>query len=720
MALDRLTKVDGGGISTTSDYRVGIITASKFVGPIEGTITATDGTFSGNVTIGGTLTYEDVTNIDSVGIITAQKDIHVGAGVSVVGVGTFNSDIHLGQFVVHKGDTTTHFGFDVPNQIEFTAGNNERLRITNTGNVHFAGDQSGVNRGIIYNGPGYFGLFGSSSGSTKREIRFHSSSSGNDETLRISTGGNVAIYKDLDVDGHTNLDNVSIAGVATVYGTSSYDILQLRAQDNNGIANLNIYANGTTGHSRILFSDTAASSGDGYINYSHTDRALTFTTAGTNNERLRITSGGDVTTTGTSTFSRQNAGFTARAGDAVSITRASGTPLEINRTGSDGQMISLFDDNTQEAAISLDGGSLVFGLPNSSDPHLEITSAGILKQFASGGDNQFVTKRTGSTYSNGDYFFHLSANNSGDTTVGNLGFYRETANDDARFAIKTKESGGNNSERFRIDSLGRASFSKNGWTGNDMSFALTVHTGSTSDGGNNNAVNDGIMIVSQNNNGNQNSTTGKLMFCGHGQTNGPFLYGKNAQAYGKKDLVINTHSTANSYSTQLEETARFTYYGALRVDKIEPRDGLDTNAFGGVIQVKWSANVDNANYSSSSDVAMQTVAITPTRNDARILIHVCYPSIRSFTTGNTRNRLNHHITRDGSEIYSLPEMPQWRGANFNNSGVEINSNVAFTHIDSPSTTSEVTYRATWQSADSQTWNTASAQMVMICVELTGY
>ena len=38
MALDRLTKVDGGGISTTSDYRVGIITASKFVGPIEGVV----------------------------------------------------------------------------------------------------------------------------------------------------------------------------------------------------------------------------------------------------------------------------------------------------------------------------------------------------------------------------------------------------------------------------------------------------------------------------------------------------------------------------------------------------------------------------------------------------------------------------------------------------------------------------------------------------------
>ena len=29
-------------------------------------------TFTSNVTIGGTLTYEDVTNIDSVGVITAR------------------------------------------------------------------------------------------------------------------------------------------------------------------------------------------------------------------------------------------------------------------------------------------------------------------------------------------------------------------------------------------------------------------------------------------------------------------------------------------------------------------------------------------------------------------------------------------------------------------------------------------------------------------------
>ena len=44
-------------------------------------------TFSGNVTIGGTLTYEDVTNIDSVGIVTARAGINMSGGQLLVGTG---------------------------------------------------------------------------------------------------------------------------------------------------------------------------------------------------------------------------------------------------------------------------------------------------------------------------------------------------------------------------------------------------------------------------------------------------------------------------------------------------------------------------------------------------------------------------------------------------------------------------------------------------------
>ena len=79
------TKVIGAGIKTTTDARVGILTAERFDGPF------TDLTVTNNLTVGGVLTYEDVKNVDAIGIITARKDIHVGAGISVVGVATANT-----------------------------------------------------------------------------------------------------------------------------------------------------------------------------------------------------------------------------------------------------------------------------------------------------------------------------------------------------------------------------------------------------------------------------------------------------------------------------------------------------------------------------------------------------------------------------------------------------------------------------------------------------
>ena len=82
----------------------GIVTANGFVGPLEGNvtgdltgdvnagvITAVSGNFTGNVTIGGTLTYEDVTNVDSIGIVTARdgivvntRGIHVLSGITTL------------------------------------------------------------------------------------------------------------------------------------------------------------------------------------------------------------------------------------------------------------------------------------------------------------------------------------------------------------------------------------------------------------------------------------------------------------------------------------------------------------------------------------------------------------------------------------------------------------------------------------------------------------
>ena len=59
---------------------------------VTGVVTAKSGSFSGNVSIGGTLTYEDVTNVDSIGLITARSGIDVLAGgINAVGVITATS-----------------------------------------------------------------------------------------------------------------------------------------------------------------------------------------------------------------------------------------------------------------------------------------------------------------------------------------------------------------------------------------------------------------------------------------------------------------------------------------------------------------------------------------------------------------------------------------------------------------------------------------------------
>ena len=48
-------------------------------GTFTGSIVSVAATFSGNVSVGGTLTYEDVTNIDSTGIVTARTGVQLGA-----------------------------------------------------------------------------------------------------------------------------------------------------------------------------------------------------------------------------------------------------------------------------------------------------------------------------------------------------------------------------------------------------------------------------------------------------------------------------------------------------------------------------------------------------------------------------------------------------------------------------------------------------------------
>ena len=124
--IDITQKLDVDGHTELDNVNIsGVVTATSFVGPLTGTattatnaqgltgspsITVTDITASGNVSIAGTLTYEDVTNIDSVGVVTARDGIivtggHIGVGVTPESWSTNLKAVQIGRQACVTGQT---------------------------------------------------------------------------------------------------------------------------------------------------------------------------------------------------------------------------------------------------------------------------------------------------------------------------------------------------------------------------------------------------------------------------------------------------------------------------------------------------------------------------------------------------------------------------------------------------------------------------------------
>jgi len=130
-----------------------------------GIISATGGRFSGDFNVAGALTFEDVTNIDSLGFGTFRSGLTVqGAGsttttLSVSGVstftgaingnvtgnisggtvagstGTFTGDVDIADKIVHTGDTNTAIRFPAADTITAETGGSERVRIDSSGRL---------------------------------------------------------------------------------------------------------------------------------------------------------------------------------------------------------------------------------------------------------------------------------------------------------------------------------------------------------------------------------------------------------------------------------------------------------------------------------------------------------------------------------------------------------------------------------------------------------
>ena len=176
---------------------------------ITGVVTAASASFTGNVSVGGVLTYEDVINVDSVGVITARSGIRVGAGESI------GSD---GAAVVYYGDGSNLDG--VVSGIEVKSGGTSvgtSLTALNFSGATVVGDSTaGIATITIASGGG---SISTAAATVSGIVTFLSLDDAQDHKLTVSgistiscTGGN---------EGESHTVRIINSGITTV-GFSTY------------------------------------------------------------------------------------------------------------------------------------------------------------------------------------------------------------------------------------------------------------------------------------------------------------------------------------------------------------------------------------------------------------------------------------------------------------------------------------------------------------------
>jgi hypothetical protein len=206
----------------------------------------------GHVSIGGTLTYQDVTNVDSVGVITARTGIDIVAG-----------DLVIPESIIHRGDTDTSINFPAADTITLETAGSQRVRV----------DASGVV--IVATGAARTYVDGAGNTQTPKVQIEDNANSNTAIVLRYNSGAGSANRRASfmfarTADGSAVSDN-SVLGEVLFLGEGNNTLEKA--------ASIRAEVDGTPGTTdmpgRLIFSTTA-------------DNANTTT------ERLRITSGGNL------------------------------------------------------------------------------------------------------------------------------------------------------------------------------------------------------------------------------------------------------------------------------------------------------------------------------------------------------------------------------------------------------------------------------------------
>ena len=240
------------GVSTISFTETGPIFAG--VSTVQGSFTVDEDLNVGNnLNVTGVLTYDDVTNIDSVGIVTAQSGIHVTGGS--VGIGTDNP--------------VTNFKLDVNGDLSLG---------------EFGGSD---NTYIDQKQNGHLNIINSGTQSNSGKVRINKTN---------SISGDTTYFRDFEVyDGKDKLlffvdGSSSRIGIGTDSFNDAAEVMRVQAISSQPNTLFTIKANSTSGQSILNFGDDDFN--EGRIIYDHSDNSMQFRTNDV--EELRITGIGSV------------------------------------------------------------------------------------------------------------------------------------------------------------------------------------------------------------------------------------------------------------------------------------------------------------------------------------------------------------------------------------------------------------------------------------------
>ena len=249
-----------------------------------------DGSFTRNVTIGGTLTYEDVTNIDSVGLVTARNGIEIGAGPGVAasisvdgnmivsGISTFGG---AANFAAISGTTGTFTGdVDIADSIVHT-GDNSKIRFPSNDVISF--ETSGSEGARLDAGRRF--LIGSTTART----------SGGGAYAHLQVEGTDSPGAEILVIRNSNDTYASTLGLVKTRGTSDGAVTTVADNDKlgqiqfRGADGSDIYSVAASIHGEVDGSPSDGTDMPGALVFGTTADAAASPT-----ERLRITSDGNI------------------------------------------------------------------------------------------------------------------------------------------------------------------------------------------------------------------------------------------------------------------------------------------------------------------------------------------------------------------------------------------------------------------------------------------